>query len=44
MQVGKNARLHALDVLWVKDPCQQKTNMQKMSVYGLVRVKTLLLN
>ncbi len=44
MQVGKNARLHALYVLWVKNPCQQKTNMWKVSVYGLVGVKTLLLN
>jgi hypothetical protein len=31
-------------VLWVKNPCQQKTNMKKMSVHGLVRVKALLLN
>jgi hypothetical protein len=29
MHVGKNARLYALDVLWVKNPCQRKTNMQK---------------
>jgi hypothetical protein len=39
IQTSENARLHAINVLWANISCQEKTNAQRMNIYGLVGLK-----
>jgi len=43
MLVGKNAKSHALDLLWVNISCLPIVNMPRMNGCELVRIKVTLL-